>query len=147
MTYFIWKSAENAEGAKRFLIDLVSASKGAFQSSGFQNLPIFAGSVPQIKQVLEGSGPAGDPNRYSVLAEGSSWTTSLGHPGHTNGAIGEVMSSGLIPAMFAKAATGIVSPEAALDEAPETSPNAYKINGRVLRLMRGVDELVAEWED
>ena len=56
-------------------------------------------------------------DKYRVLADGASWTTNIGHPGHTTGAIGEVYRQGVLTRMLAKAATGEFTPEEALDEA------------------------------
>ena len=43
--------------------------------------------------------------------------TNLGHPGYANAAIDEVFGTGVIATMFARAATGALTPEEALDEA------------------------------
>ena len=53
----------------------------------------------------------------SLLADAAMWTTNIGHPGHTNAAISEIFDRGLIPTMFARAATGELTPEDALDQA------------------------------
>jgi multiple sugar transport system substrate-binding protein len=52
-----------------------------------------------------------------VLAEAAAWTTNIGHPGYTNPAISEIYNEGIIPTMFARAATGQLTPEEALDQA------------------------------
>ena len=45
------------------------------------------------------------------------WSTNVGHPGPINPAIGEVFDTFVVPEMFAKVATGDLSPEAALAQA------------------------------
>ena len=59
------------------------------------------------------------PDKYSVLIDGADWTTNVGYPGYTNAAVAEVMASGLIPTMFAQAATGQLTPEDALAQADQ----------------------------
>ena len=116
-TYVIWDFAENIDGAKQFLADYIGHSKDAFLASGFQNTPAFPDTVPDLAEVVASDAGAGVPGKYALLADVASWTTNLGNPGYTSPAIAEVYDSGLIPTMFAQAATGRLTPEAALDEA------------------------------
>jgi multiple sugar transport system substrate-binding protein len=87
-----------------------------FLISGFHNMPSFPEAVPDLTALVAGDAIGGSA-KYSLLAEVPSWTTNVGHPGYTNPAIGEVYDAGLIPTMFARAATGQVTPEDALDQA------------------------------
>jgi multiple sugar transport system substrate-binding protein len=113
----VWSFAENIEGAKRFLVDYVASLRAGFIASGFQNMPCWPGAMPDLATVVAHDPGANPPDKYSFLAEIAAWTTNVGHPGHTNPAISEVYDSGLIPTMFARAATGQLKPEEALDEA------------------------------
>ncbi len=118
-TYVIWRFARNIPGAKRFLVDYVGQFRDACLTSGFQNMPSFPGAVPDLDQLLDtAEGPKG---RYSVLKSVPSTLTNLGYPGYTSAATDAVYASGLVPKMFAQAATGALSPEAALDEAVKTA--------------------------
>jgi multiple sugar transport system substrate-binding protein len=54
---------------------------------------------------------------HSLLADAATWTTNIGHPGHTNAPISEIFNRGLIPKMCAQAATGQLTPEEALERA------------------------------
>lgn len=116
-TYFIWSFAHNVEGATQFLVDYIEHSRQAFVTSGFQNMPVFAGAVANLPELIRTDPGAGPADKYAVLADGADWTTNLGHPGYTTPAIIEVYSRGLIPTMFAQAATGRLTPEQALDAA------------------------------
>jgi multiple sugar transport system substrate-binding protein len=78
-------------------------------------MPSFPAAVPDLDAVLQADGTR--PERYAVLADVAATMTNLGHPGYANAATDEVLSAGLIPAMFAKAATGERSSEEALDDA------------------------------
>ena len=56
-------------------------------------------------------------DKYKVLKDGATWTTNIGYPGYTNAAVAEVYRSGVVPTMCARAASGEVTPEEALDQA------------------------------
>jgi multiple sugar transport system substrate-binding protein len=116
LTYVIWKFAENAEGARQFLVDCTGQSRRAFLASGFENMPSFPGAVPDLAQLVSSDASATPPDNYSLLREVASWITNVGHPGYTNAAIAEVFGSGVIPTMCARAATGQLTPEDALDQ-------------------------------
>jgi multiple sugar transport system substrate-binding protein len=116
LTYFIWKFAENIEGARQFLVDYTGQTRQGFLASGFQNMPSFPEAAPDLAQLVSNDADAIPPDKYSVLADGASWTTNVGYPGYTNAAIAEVMDRGLIPTMCAKAATSQLTPEETLDE-------------------------------
>ncbi len=115
-THFIWKFAENAEGARQFLVDYTGQSRQGLLASGFQNMPTFPAAVPDLAQLVSSDASATPPDQYSLLKEVATWITNIGHPGYTNAAIAEVFDSGVIPTMCARAATGKLSPEDALDQ-------------------------------
>ncbi|MGH1478758.1 MAG: ABC transporter substrate-binding protein [Geminicoccales bacterium] len=114
-TYAIWQFAENMESAKQFLVDYVGHSETALTASGFQNMPSFPAHVPGLGDLLKNDPVR--PERYAVLADVAETMTNLGQPGYANAATDEVLRSGIISTLFAKAATGQLSPEDALDEA------------------------------
>lgn len=116
-TYVIWKFAENIEGAKQFLVDYIKHSQSALVASGFQNMPAFPQTVPNLKEIIQRDSAAEPFGKYQVLGDWSSWATNIGYPGYTNAAIEEVLNSNLIPKMFAQSATKKKSPEQALAEA------------------------------
>ncbi len=114
-TYVIWQFAKNREGAQKFLVDYIGRFQEGFLASGFQNMPSFPGSLPNFEQLIgSGSRPAG---RYGVLADVPATMTNLGNPGYANAATDEVRGTRIISTMFARAATGQMSPEEALDQA------------------------------
>jgi len=114
-TYTIWRFAKNPEGAKKFLLDYIARFREGFLRSGFQNMPSFPNSVPDLDQVV-GSEP-GPPGRYAILADVPATMTNVGHPGHTNAAVDEVRSKNILTAMFARAATGELTPQEAMEQA------------------------------
>ena len=116
-SYLIWNFAEQTELAKEFLVDLVSNYREGFVRSEFYNLPAFPGGVQDIEGILAADAAADPKGKYSVLAKAAEWSTNLGHPGHDNAAIEEVVNQYIIPKMFAAAARGDMSAEAAVREA------------------------------
>jgi multiple sugar transport system substrate-binding protein len=117
VTSLIWKFSSNIDGAKQFLVDYIASSRQALIASGFQNMPSFTDAVSDLATLVANDPAASPPDKYSLLPGGTSWTTNIGHPGYTNAAIGEIFHAGLIPTMFARAATGQLTPEEALDQA------------------------------
>jgi multiple sugar transport system substrate-binding protein len=116
-TYFIWNFAENVGDAKQFLVDFVGHLRDAFVASGFQNMPALPDAVPDIPGLAAKDPVATPPDKYALLAGAPSWTTNIGHPASTNAAIYDVYERGVIPRMCAQAATGLLTPEQALDQA------------------------------
>jgi hypothetical protein len=80
-------------------------------------MPSISAAVPDLPALLADDPAGGPPGRYAVLAGGESWSTNLGHPGHTSPAVVEVMNSGTLSKMFAGAAVGRSTPEEAVETA------------------------------
>src|SRR5437763_4565268 len=115
--FVIWKFAENIEGAKKFLVDLVGNYSKAFDASEGYNFPCFTKTVPDIKEKLAKDSKAKPPDKYAVLADSLDWATNVGYPGYANAAIDDIYSNWIVNNMFAKAAQGVMSPEDAVKEA------------------------------
>jgi len=115
--YVIWNFAENKEGAKQFLVDLIDHFSTAFNASEFYNFPCFPATVPDIKKRLANDPKAVPNNKYAVLGSALDWATNVGYPGYATAAIDEVFNTFVLPTMFAKAARDEMTPEAAVREA------------------------------
>ncbi|HEY5676959.1 MAG TPA: extracellular solute-binding protein [Myxococcales bacterium] len=115
--YVIWKFAENIEGAKKFLVDLVGNYDKAFDASEGYNFPCFTKTVPKLKEKLAHDSKAKPPDKYAVLTDALDWATNVGYPGYSNAAIDEIYSTWVLNTMFGKASTGAMSPEDAVKEA------------------------------
>ena len=115
--YVIWKFAENIEGAKKFLVDLVGNYDKAFDASEGYNFPCFTKTVPKLKEKLAHDSKAKPPDKYAVLTDALDWATNVGYPGYANAAIDEIYSTWVLNTMFGKASTGAMSPEDAVKEA------------------------------
>jgi multiple sugar transport system substrate-binding protein len=117
--YVIWKFAENIDGAKQFLVDLVDDFPSVFRRSEFYNFPCYPSTVPDLAGELA-KDPAADPKgKYSVLANVLDWATNVGYPGYANAAIDEVFTTFVIPTMFARVARDETTAEAAASAAQE----------------------------
>ena len=98
-------------------MDYIGHSRQALVTSGFHKMPVWPATVSDLAAIVTDDPVGGSPGTYSLLAQASTWTTNIGHPGHTNAAISEIFNRGLIPTMFARAATRQLTPEQALDAA------------------------------
>lgn len=112
--YAIWNFAENKEGAKQFLVDLVDNFSNAFNASEFYNFPCFPATIPDMEKRLANDAKAIPPDKYKVLGGVSNWATNVGYPGYASAAIDEAFNTFVLPTMFAKAARDEMKPEAAV---------------------------------
>jgi multiple sugar transport system substrate-binding protein len=115
--YVIWEFAENKEGAKKFLADLIDSFSNAFNASEFYNFPCFPSTVPDIGKRLGNDPKAVPPDKYKVLSNVLNWATNVGYPGYATAAIDEAFNTFVLPTMFAKAARDEMTPEAAVKAA------------------------------
>ncbi len=142
--YVIWKFSQQQDLAKEFLVHLMNNQRDDVLNSKLYNTSSFLGTLADpnvpleqkpragwewLKQQFEndpfGSNP---PNKLfplfggveEPLADGTvkpGWSTNVGHPGPANPAISQIFDEFVLPDMFAKAATGQLTPEKALAEA------------------------------
>jgi multiple sugar transport system substrate-binding protein len=115
--YVIWKFAENRDGAKQFLLDLIDNYRMAFLESEFYNFPTFPNTVPDLQELIAQDAKGDSPEKYAILGDFINNATNVGYPGYSTAAIDEVFSTFVIPTMFAKAARDELSPEDAIKAA------------------------------
>ena len=107
----VWSFAENREGAKQFLSDLIDHSKAIYEKSLGCNFPIYQKTVPDLIVRLEND-PQGDPPyKYKELKDALHWTANLGFPGYANPVAMEAFNSFVIPRMFISVVKGELSPD------------------------------------
>jgi len=111
--YVIWKFAENPEGAKQFLVDLIGDFPSVFRESEFYNFPCFPATLPDLAERIGNDPKAAPPDKYRVLSTALEWATNVGFPGYATAAIDEVFNTFVIPTMFARVAREEVTPEEA----------------------------------
>ena len=124
--YVIWKFARNIGGAQKFLVDLAGKSRDTFLASGFYNFPTYPQLVPDLKQLVANDTKATPSDKYAIFMDADKWTVNVGYPGYANAAIDEIWKDWLIPKMFADAASGRLTPEAALDLYSEQATQIFK---------------------
>jgi multiple sugar transport system substrate-binding protein len=113
----VWNFAQNQEGAKQFLADLIDNSRTAYEKSAGCNFPIYQKTIPNLIVRLEDDPRADPPDKYKALKDALHWTRNLGFPGYANPVGMEVFNSFVIPRMFISVATGRSSPEDAVQVA------------------------------
>ncbi|HEV7861420.1 MAG TPA: extracellular solute-binding protein [Acidimicrobiia bacterium] len=113
----IWKFSKNQDLATQFLADLAQVQREALIHSGFYNLPPFQGQTAEFAQVMAHDDGARPPEKYALLADATSWSTNIGHPGPGNAACMDTFNQFLVPKMFAAAARGEMSAEEAVKAA------------------------------
>lgn len=113
----VWTFAQNQDGAKQFLADLIDNSRTAYEKSRGCNFPIYQKTVPNLIVRLEEDPVADPPGKYKELKDALHWTRNLGFPGYANPVAMEVFNSFVIPRMFISVATGRSGPEDAVQAA------------------------------
>ncbi len=107
----VWRFAENPEGAKQFLVDLIDNFKTIFDKSGSCNFPIYQNTVPDLINRLS-KDPAGGPSyKYEELKDALKWTRNLGFPGFATPQAMEVFETSVIPKMFLSVIKDELSPQ------------------------------------
>jgi multiple sugar transport system substrate-binding protein len=140
--YVVWKFSKNQDAAKEFLVALVDASRDSMLGSKLYNFPSFYGAVADSKTPLAKKREAGaawiaeqcnkdpfgsnPPDKLALLAKALPWSTNLGYPGYANPAEGEIFDTYVITDMFAKAATGALSPKDSLNEANTRAKEIFR---------------------
>jgi multiple sugar transport system substrate-binding protein len=112
--YVVWDFAQNKQGAKEFLVDLVDDFGEAFKASEFYNFPCFPGTVPDLQKQLTSDAKGNPQDKYKVLGDVLDWTTNIGFPGYSTPAISESLNTFILNTMFAKVARGDATPEEAV---------------------------------
>ena len=139
--YAIWKFAQSPDVAKQFLLDLVAHYRDAVTGSKFYNFPSFPGSVADPGTAMAQKPAAGQrwleqatahdpfgsnpPDKLALLARSLPWSTNLGYPGFANPAEGEIFDTYVLTDMFAKAATGALSPKDSMMEASNRAKEIF----------------------
>jgi multiple sugar transport system substrate-binding protein len=111
----IWNFAQNPEGARQFLADMVGQSRTIYEKSKGCNFPIFQKTLPDLIVRLS-KDPDADPVwKYQTLKDALYWSRHIGYPGYTTPASMDVFNSFIVPKMFLSVVKGELGPgEAAL---------------------------------
>jgi multiple sugar transport system substrate-binding protein len=107
----VWKFAQNQDGAKQFLADLVDSSRTGYEKSLGCNFPIYPKTVPDLIVRLSKDLRADPSYKYTGLKDALHWTPNLGVPGFATPAYMEIFNSSLVPRMVESVLKGASSPE------------------------------------
>ena len=109
------KHSRNVDAAKEFLLHYTANFASATYASKLYDFPAWPKLSPDLPGWLE-KDPFGaqPPDKLSFLESvesSATWSASIGHPGPSSPAIGEMLGTYLIPNMYARAARGDMTPE------------------------------------
>jgi multiple sugar transport system substrate-binding protein len=107
----VWNFAENKDGAKQFLADLIDNFKTVYEKSQGCNFPTYQSTVPDLIRRLENGGKDEPPFKYVRLKDALHWTPNLGFPGYATPVAMEAFNTFVIPRMFMSVVKGELSPE------------------------------------
>lgn len=107
----VWTFAQNQEGAKKFVGDLVDSSQAGYDQSKGCNLPIYPKTLPNFIIRIEKDSVAVPQNKYGQLQDALHWTPNLGVPGMANPAYMEIFNTSVVPRMVARFLKGEQSAE------------------------------------
>lgn len=119
--WIVPKYSKNADAAKEFLLHYTANFPSDTYYSKLYDFPSWPKLVPQIGDWLKkdpfGAKPADKLAFLGDVNTAAEWSTSIGHPGPSSPAIGEVLGTYVIPNMYARAARGKMSPEQSVQQA------------------------------
>jgi multiple sugar transport system substrate-binding protein len=107
----VWNFAQNQDGARQFLADLIDNSRTGYEKSLGCNFPIYPKTVPNIIVRLSKDQQADPPDKYVELKDALHWTPNLGVPAMANPAFMEIFNSSVVPKMVARVLKGEQSAE------------------------------------
>lgn len=102
----VWKFAQNQEGAKKFLVNLIDSSGAAYKQSKGCNFPIYPKTVPDLVLRLNKDPQAIPPYKYYELRDALHWTPNLGVPGVPTPAFMEIFNTSVVPRMVGRILKG-----------------------------------------
>jgi multiple sugar transport system substrate-binding protein len=115
----VWKFAQNQDGAKQLLVDLLDGSRVGYEKSLGCNFPAYPKALPNLAVRLDKDPLSDPPNKYYALRDALHWTPNLGAPWLANPAWMEVFNTFVIPRMFASVVRDDVTPQDAAAAAQE----------------------------
>jgi hypothetical protein len=116
--WLVPKHAKNPDAAKEFLLHYTQNYARATWESELYDFPGFAKLSPDLNRWLDDDPFGSEPkDKLAVLKDALDWSRNVGYAGSANTAIGEIFGTFIIPNMFANAARGRQSPEAAVEAA------------------------------
>jgi ABC-type glycerol-3-phosphate transport system substrate-binding protein len=119
--YIVPQGANNPDAAKEFLLHLADNFALATYESQLYDFPSWPSLAPDLGDWLAddpfGSKPSDKLAFLGDVETAAEWSTSIGHPGPSSPAIGEILGTYVIPNMFARAVRGQMDPQASVQRA------------------------------
>jgi multiple sugar transport system substrate-binding protein len=113
--YIVPSHAKNPDAAKEFLLHYTDNWALATYHSKLYDFPSWPKLSPDLGAWLKndpfGAKPADKLSFLGGVEQAVEWSASIGHPGPSSPAIGEILGTYVIPNMFARAARGRMTPE------------------------------------
>jgi multiple sugar transport system substrate-binding protein len=109
----IWSFAQNQNGARQFLSNLIDISRIGYEKSRGCNFPIYPKTIPDLAVRLAKDPQADPSHKYEQLKDALHWTPNLGVPGFATPAFMEIFNTSLIPRMVQSVLKGERTPETA----------------------------------
>jgi ABC-type glycerol-3-phosphate transport system substrate-binding protein len=127
--YIVPKHAGNPDAAKEFLLHLTDNWALVTYHSQLYDFPSWPSLSPDLPDWLQkdpfGAKPADKLAFLGGVEQAAEWSASIGHPGPSSPAIGEVLGTYIIPNMFATVARGEASPEDAVRTAHQECERVF----------------------
>jgi multiple sugar transport system substrate-binding protein len=102
----VWNFAQNQDGARQFVGDLIDSSRAGYEKSSGVNFPIYPKTVPDIIVRLSKDPRANPPSKYTALKDALHWTPNLGVPGFATPAYMEIFNTSVVPKMVDRVVKG-----------------------------------------
>ncbi len=123
------KYSKNADAAKEFLLHYTANFASDTYYSKLYDFPSWPKLSPKLGDWLKDDPFGAQPSdKLAFLGDvntAAEWSTSIGHPGPSSPAIGEVLGTYVIPNMYARAAKGEMSPEASVKRAHQQTEKIF----------------------
>jgi multiple sugar transport system substrate-binding protein len=124
--YGIWNFARNQGAALEFLKYYTDNWVDAFKASTGYNMPIFANIVPKPMPILSNDPTSHPHDKLAILQTSDEWCAVAGYPGPAWAATDEVYNDFVVCDMMTKAATGALTPEAAVKWATQQAEQIFR---------------------
>ena len=125
-SWMIWKFAKNKSNAHKFLRHYAENWAGGFTASTGYNHPVFEHEIKSPMPILSNDPTSHPHDKLKVLETANEWEAALGWPGPGNPQSDEIQNNFVVVDMMAKAATGKMSAEDALDYGYDQCEKVYK---------------------
>ena len=128
--YIVPTHAQNPDAAKEFLLHYTANWNLVSYHSKLYDFPAWKQTAPGLEGWLAedpfGAQPADKLAFLGGVDQAAEWSASIGHPGPSSPAIGEIIGTFVIPNMYARAARGQMTPEQTVSRAHEECERVFR---------------------